>query len=135
MRGLEKFRGDLSKVSSVASFFVSRVDTVVDRGLQANKTEEASELLGKVKKEIILAFYTFLLHFEKISMFGAQVAISQSKLAYQIYKKKISEARWKALEERGANPQRLLWASTGVKNPSYRDTLYVDSLIGPQTVS
>ncbi|XP_042496830.1 transaldolase 2-like [Macadamia integrifolia] len=101
---------DLSKVTSVASFFVSRVDTLVDKLLEKNGTPEALNLRGKA-------------------------AVAQAVLAYQLYQKKFSGPRWEALVKKGAKKQRLLWASTSVKNPAYLDTLYVAPLIGPDTVS
>ncbi|KAJ8634014.1 hypothetical protein MRB53_027350 [Persea americana] len=101
---------DLSKVTSVASFFVSRVDTLVDKMLEKIGTPEALDLRGKA-------------------------AVAQAALAYKLYQKKFSGPRWEALVKKGAKKQRLLWASTGVKNPAYPDTLYVDPLIGPDTVS
>eukprot|EP00252_Welwitschia_mirabilis_P011326 TRINITY_DN2547_c0_g1_i2.p1 TRINITY_DN2547_c0_g1~~TRINITY_DN2547_c0_g1_i2.p1 ORF type:complete len:388 (+),score=86.95 TRINITY_DN2547_c0_g1_i2:243-1406(+) len=109
--GLESYKGDdLSKVTSVASFFVSRVDTLIDKKLEKIGTQEALALRGKA-------------------------AIAQAVLAYKLYQEKFSGPRWEALERRGARKQRLLWASTGVKNPSYPDTLYIDALIGPDTVT
>lgn len=101
---------DLSRVTSVASFFVSRVDTLVDKLLEKTGGPEALNLRGKA-------------------------AVAQAKLAYELYQKKFSGPRWEALVKKGAKKQRLLWASTSVKNPSYSDTLYVDPLIGPDTVS
>ncbi|KAL3655908.1 hypothetical protein CASFOL_000304 [Castilleja foliolosa] len=101
---------DLSKVTSVASFFVSRVDTLVDKNLEKIGTSEALDLRGKA-------------------------ANAQAALAYQLYQKKFSGPRWEALVKKGAKKQRLLWASTSVKNPAYPDTLYVAPLIGPDTVS
>ncbi|CAL9202793.1 unnamed protein product [Musa hybrid cultivar] len=101
---------DLSKVTSVASFFVSRVDTLVDKMLEKIGTPEALDLRGKA-------------------------AVAQATLAYKLYQKKFSGPRWEALVKKGAKKQRLLWASTSVKNPAYPDTLYVDPLIGPDTVS
>ncbi|GMH15073.1 hypothetical protein Nepgr_016914 [Nepenthes gracilis] len=101
---------DLSRVTSVASFFVSRVDTLVDKMLEKIGTPEALDLRGKA-------------------------AVSQAILAYQLYQKRFSGPRWEALAKKGAKKQRLLWASTSVKNPAYPDTLYVDPLIGPDTVS
>ncbi|KAK8969848.1 hypothetical protein KSP40_PGU006533 [Platanthera guangdongensis] len=101
---------DLSRVTSVASFFVSRVDTLVDKLLEKIGTPEALNLRGKA-------------------------AVAQAKLAYELYQKKFSGPRWEALVKKGAKKQRLLWASTSVKNPAYSDTLYVDPLIGPDTVS
>lgn len=110
MSGLERNRGDLSQVSSVASFFVSRIDTEVDRRLEAVGSAEALELRGKA-------------------------AIANAKVAYGHFRRLCSEPRWRALAARGARPQRLLWASTSTKNPAYPDTLYVDELIGPDTVN
>ncbi|KAF3784198.1 Transaldolase [Nymphaea thermarum] len=101
---------DLSQVTSVASFFVSRVDTIIDKMLEKIGTPEALALRGKA-------------------------AVAQAVLAYQLYKKKFSGPRWEALVKKGAKKQRLLWASTSVKNPAYSDTLYVAPLIGPDTVS
>ncbi|GAB4828520.1 hypothetical protein Ancab_018179 [Ancistrocladus abbreviatus] len=111
MDGLEASGlSDLSSVTSVASFFVSRVDTLVDKMLEKIGTPEALNLRGKA-------------------------AVAQATLAYQLYQKKFSGPRWEALVKKGAKKQRLLWASTSVKNPAYPDTLYVDPLIGPDTVS
>jgi len=101
---------DLSRVTSVASFFVSRVDTLVDKMLEKIGTPEALDLRGKA-------------------------AVAQAALAYKLYQKKFSGPRWEALKNKGAKKQRLLWASTSVKNPAYPDTLYVAPLIGPDTVS
>jgi transaldolase len=101
---------DLSRVTSVASFFVSRVDTLIDKMLEKIGTPEALDLRGKA-------------------------AVAQATLAYQLYQKKFSGPRWEALVKKGAKKQRLLWASTSVKNPAYPDTLYVAPLIGPDTVS
>ncbi|XP_034921872.1 uncharacterized protein [Populus alba] len=101
---------DLSRVTSVASFFVSRVDTLIDKMLEKIETPEALDLRGKA-------------------------AVAQAALAYKLYQKKFSGPRWEALVKKGAKKQRLLWASTSVKNPAYADTLYVAPLIGPDTVS
>ncbi|MGH9281627.1 MAG: transaldolase [Acidimicrobiales bacterium] len=110
LSGLEKVDGDLSGVQGVASFFVSRVDTLVDRRLEGTGSPEALALRGKV-------------------------AVAQAKLAYQLFRRRFSGPRWDALVARGACPQRPLWASTSTKNPAYPDTLYVDGLIGPDTVN
>jgi transaldolase len=113
LRGLERFvesGGDPAKVRSVASFFVSRVDTEADKRLDEIGTEEALALRGKL-------------------------AIANAKLAYENYRKTFSGSRWEALEAKGALPQRCLWASTSTKNPAYRDVLYVEELIGPHTVN
>jgi transaldolase len=101
---------DLSRVSSVASFFVSRVDTEVDRRLDAIGTPEALALRG-------------------------QAAVANAQLAYQLFLERFSGPRWEALAARGARVQRPLWASTSTKNPGYVDTVYVDGLIGPHTVN
>ncbi len=108
--GLERAQGDLSRVSSVASFFVSRIDTEVDRRLDAIGSDEALELRGRT-------------------------AIACAKVAYSHFQRLHAGPRWEALAARGARPQRLLWASTSTKNPAYPDTLYVDGLIGPDTVN
>jgi transaldolase len=101
---------DLSRISSVASFFISRVDTEVDRRLEAVGTDEARDLRGRA-------------------------AVTQGRLAYAMAGEVFSGERWEALAARGARRQRPLWASTSTKNPAYPDTLYVDSLIGPDTVN
>jgi transaldolase len=108
--GLEAYGGDLSRVSSVASFFVSRVDTEVDRRLDAIGTDAALALRGRA-------------------------AVAQAQLAYGRFLAAFSGPRWQALADRGAKVQRPLWASTSTKNPAYVDTLYVDTLIGPDTVN
>jgi len=110
LSGLEKLAengGDLSKVSSVASFFVSRVDTKVDNALEGSGYEE---LMGKI-------------------------GIANAKLAYQRFLEIFSGERWEQLAEQGAMVQRPLWGSTSTKNPAYPDTMYVDELIGPYTVN
>jgi len=110
LAGLEGATGDLSRISSVASFFVSRVDTEVDRRLDAIGSPEALALRGKA-------------------------AVAQAQMAYQHFVTTFAGPRWEALAARGARVQRPLWASTSTKNPAYPDTLYVDSLIGPHTVN
>jgi len=110
LAGLEAFArngGDLSKAASVASFFVSRIDSAVDPELEKKK---ADGLLGKV-------------------------AIDNAKVAYAHYLEIVSGARWKALAAKGARPQRVLWASTSTKNKRYRDVLYVEELVGKDTVN
>jgi transaldolase len=112
--GLEQYASDpaadLSRVASVASFFISRVDVEVDRRLEQIGTEEALALRGRA-------------------------AIAQAKLAHRQFQQTFGGPRWEALAERGARVQRPLWASTGRKNPAYSDVLYVDELIGPHTVN
>lgn len=110
LAGLEAYAGDLASVHSVASFFVSRVDTEIDQRLEAIGTEEALELRGRA-------------------------ALAQAKLAYQMFRRRFSGPRWEALAVRGARVQRPLWASTSTKNPAYADTTYVDGLIGPDTIN
>ena len=110
LAGLEAAPGDLSDISSVASFFISRVDVEIDRRLDEIGTEEALALKGKA-------------------------AVANGKLAYELFRQTFSGPRWEALVERGARVQRPLWASTSTKNPDYADTLYVDELIGPDTVN
>ena len=108
--GLEGCDGDLSHVSSVASFFISRTDNEVDRRLDAIGTDDALGLRGRT-------------------------AVAQGQVAYEMFQKVFSGQRWEALAARGARVQRPLWASTSTKNPTYPDTLYVDTLIGPHTVN
>ena len=98
------------RVASVASFFISRVDTEIDRRLDAIGSPEALALRGTA-------------------------AVTQAQLAYGIFLNRFSGPRWDALAARGARPQRPLWASTSTKNPAYPDTLYVDALIGPNSVN
>jgi len=110
LRGLERLAGsggDPTKVASVASFFVSRVDTEADRRL--DEAGAPDDLKGKL-------------------------AVANAKLAYERYKQLFAGSRWEALEAKGARTQRCLWASTSTKNPAYRDVLYVEELIGPATV-
>jgi transaldolase len=101
---------NLARVNSVASFFISRVDTEVDRRLDEIGTPEAAALKGKA-------------------------AVAQGQLAYKLYLDKFSGERWERLAQHGAKAQRPLWASTSTKNPAYPDLLYVDQLIGPNTVN
>ncbi len=119
--GLEEFvkrGGDARKIASVASFFVSRIDTLID-----------SQLAARIKTAKTPA--------EAAALRGLQgkVAIANAKMAYQFYKRIFSGPRWKTLADRGAQTQRVLWASTSTKNPAYSDVLYVDDLIGPDTVN
>ncbi|MDQ3810694.1 MAG: transaldolase [Chloroflexota bacterium] len=110
--------GDVRQVASVASFFVSRVDTKIDKLLTAQIEAAASE---KTKGELA-------------GLYG-KAGIANSKLAYQRYRELFSGPRWEALERAGARVQRCLWASTSVKDARYRDTMYVEELIGPDTVN
>ncbi|KMO37305.1 transaldolase, partial [Methylobacterium variabile] len=121
IEGLERFAaagGDVGRVASVASFFISRIDSAVDKLLDekiaaANDPDEKAALEG----------------------LRGKVAIANAKLAYQRYKRLFADDRWTALAGKGAQPQRLLWASTGTKNKAYSDVLYVEELIGPNTVN
>jgi transaldolase len=113
LEGLERAHNaglELSKIGSVASFFVSRVDTEIDQRLAKIGSTEAKALLGKA-------------------------AVANARLAYQHYEHVFGSDRWKALAAAGAKPQRPLWASTGVKDPNYPDTLYVSELIAPGIVN
>ncbi len=119
--GLEDFAkrdGDVSRVASVASFFVSRIDALVDSKL--------AELIKNPPPGIDGAF---------LSGLQGKVAIANAKLAYRLYKEIFDGPRWQSLAQRGATTQRLLWASTSTKNPAYSDILYVEELIGPDTVN
>ncbi len=121
LRGLEKLAergGDVNKVAGVASFFISRIDAAIDKIIverlaNARSAQERSLLQG----------------------IPGKVAIANAKLTYQRYKRLFSGKRWRALEKTGARTQRLLWASTSTKNPAYRDVLYIEELIGPDTVN
>ncbi|WP_406341652.1 transaldolase [Streptomyces sp. NBC_01578] len=113
LAGLEKAKAaglDISKIHSVASFFVSRVDSEIDKRLDAVGTDEAKALKGKA-------------------------ALANARLAYEAYEEVFSSERWAALDKAQANRQRPLWASTGVKDPAYKDTLYVVDLVAPGTVN
>jgi transaldolase len=111
MAGLENAAGhDISQIRSVASFFVSRVDTEVDERLDKLGTPEAQGLRGKA-------------------------ALANARLAYELYEQQIATPRWSALSARGAHVQRPLWASTSVKDPSFADTMYVVDLVAPDTVN
>jgi transaldolase/glucose-6-phosphate isomerase len=119
--GLEKYvagGGDPSHVASVASFFVSRIDSAVDKQLD-EKIARANDPSEK----------------ERLTALKGKVAIANAKLAYQDYKRLFAGPRWEKLHAKGAKPQRLLWASTGTKNKDYSDVLYVEELIGPNTVN
>ena len=121
LAGLEKHAatgGDLSRVASVASFFVSRIDSAVDKQLD-EKIARANDPGEK----------------DRLAALKGKVAIANAKLAYQDYKRLFSGARWDKLAAKGAKPQRLLWASTGTKNKDYSDVLYVEELIGPNTIN
>jgi transaldolase / glucose-6-phosphate isomerase len=120
MGGLEDFKaagGDIAKVHGVASFFVSRIDGMIDKKIDGR-------LATAIGDEA-----------ETLKCLRGKVAIANAKIAYQRYLELIAAPRWKALAAAGAAPQRLLWASTGTKDPAYSDVLYVETLIGPDTVN
>ena len=120
IRGLEKWAatgGDVGRVASVASFFISRIDSLVDSQLEAKM--KAAVGAEKYNVEDLLG----------------KTAIANAKLTYAKYKEIFSGPKWAALAAKGAQTQRLLWASTGTKNPAYSDVLYVEELIGPDTVN
>jgi transaldolase len=122
IRGLEKRAEqgqDISEIASVASFFLSRIDSNIDARIDKKLAEGTDRIEKKATLEAI----------------KGKVAIANAKVAYQEYKKIIQSDRWKALAEKGAKVQRLLWASTGTKNPEYSDVMYVDELVGPDTVN
>ena len=121
IRGLEARAAkgeDISKIASVASFFLSRIDTNIDGQIDA-------KLKGSVDESVKA----------KLETVKGKIAIANAKIAYQKYKEIIQSDRWQALVAKGAKVQRLLWASTGTKNPAYSDVMYVDELIGPETVN
>ena len=107
---------DISRISSVASFFVSRIDTRIDKAIDARLKAGDAES-------------------QALAGLRGKVAIANAKLAYQYYLELIASDRWQALAARGARPQRLLWASTGTKDPAYSDVLYVETLIGRDTIN
>lgn len=122
IRGLEKRAEqgqDISQIASVASFFLSRIDSNIDDRIDKKLAEGTDRIEKKATLEAV----------------KGKVAIANAKIAYQEYKKIIQSDRWKALAEKGAKVQRLLWASTGTKNPAYSDVMYVDELVGPDTVN
>jgi len=120
IRALEKCAGrgiDLAGVASVASFFVSRIDTLVDSEIDAKLPQAAPD------------------ERERLESLRSKVAIANAKLAYERYQRIFSGVRWEALKSRGAQTQRVLWASTSTKNPKLSDVLYIEELIGPDTVN
>ena len=119
--GVEKFAatgGDVSRVASVASFFISRIDSLVD-SLINDQLKKETDVPRKAKLQGLLG----------------KIAIANGKLTYEAYQRIFSSPRWKALAAKGSQTQRVLWASTSTKNPNYRDVLYIEELIGPDTVN
>lgn len=121
LRGLAKAAADgrdLGRIASVASFFISRIDTLADQKIE-ERIEEAADEAGR----------------ERLRELMGKAAIANAKLTYRRYKEIMQGEGWQALAGRGARPQRLLWASTSTKNPDYRDVLYVEELVGEDTVN
>lgn len=121
MAGLEdrvKAKQPIDGLASVASFFVSRVDTEIDKRLDAMIAKTANQQEK-----------------ERLAMLKGRAAIANAKLAYRLFQQKFASPRWQALAKQGARVQRPLWASTSTKNPEYRDVMYVEELIGPDTVN
>jgi transaldolase / glucose-6-phosphate isomerase len=119
--GLEKFAaggGDPGRVASVASFFISRIDTAID-AIAAERLQASTS----AREQSLLRALT------------GKVAIANAKLTYQRYRELFGGSRWQSLAGQGAQTQRLLWASTGTKNPNYRDVVYIEELVGPDTVN
>lgn len=122
IRGLEKRAAegkDINKISSVASFFLSRIDSNIDQKIDDKLKAGVDDINLEAKLKAV----------------KGKVAIANAKIAYQKYKEIIQSDRWKALSAKRANVQRLLWASTSTKDPSYSDVMYVDELVGPDTVN
>lgn len=122
IRGLEKRAAqgqDISKIASVASFFLSRIDSNIDGKIDAKLAKGVDDLNVEAKLKAI----------------KGKVAIANAKIAYQEYKKIVQSDRWQALAAKGTKVQRLLWASTSTKDPNYSDVMYVDELVGPDTVN
>ena len=121
VEGLQAFAasgGDVSRVASVASFFVSRIDTAMDARIEQRLANTSDDREKSVLNGLL-----------------GRTAIANAKLAYADFQRLYAQPAWQALAARGAHAQRLLWASTGTKNPRYSDVLYVESLIGPHTVN
>lgn len=121
LQGLEqrlRGGGDVAGVAGVASFFVSRIDTAVDRVIDERLKRPGDTAVVR-----------------RLRSLRGRVAIANARQAYQMYLDSLRQDRWRALAARGAQPQRLLWASTGTKNPAYRDVVYVEELIGPDTIN
>jgi transaldolase len=118
LEDLDRSGKPINRISSVASFFVSRIDVMVDAQLETRKAtaKDATEI-------------------ERLDWLEGKTAIANAKLAYVKFKEIFAGPRYKALEKKGARVQRMLWASTGTKNPKYSDTLYIDTLIGPDTIN
>ncbi|GAB4380771.1 MAG: transaldolase [Elainellaceae cyanobacterium] len=123
MRGLEKRIQEgkpIDRIASVASFFLSRIDTKVDDRIDERIKAIGTETLNEEAR---------------LAQMKGKVAIANAKIAYEKFQEMLASDRWKALADKGANIQRLLWASTSTKNPEYRDVMYIEELIGPNTIN
>jgi transaldolase len=118
LEDLAKRGGNLNKIGGVASFFISRIDSLVDSMINEKLKASTEAQLQALLKSLL-----------------GKVAIANGKLTYQRYQRIFSGARWEALAGKGAQTQRVLWASTSTKNPAYRDVMYVEELLGPDTVN
>ncbi len=123
LEDLAKRGGDLKKIGGVASFFISRIDSLVDSMINDRLNNDKLKTATDPQQQALLK-----------SLLG-KVAIANGKLTYQRYQRIFSGPRWQALAAQGAQTQRVLWASTSTKNPAYRDVMYVEQLIGPDTVN
>ncbi|KZL49087.1 transaldolase [Nodularia spumigena CS-591/12] len=129
IRGLEKrvAQGqDISKIAAVASFFLSRIDSNVDAKIDEKLKRGIDDISHEAKLQAVRG---------KVALAKLSVGIANAKIAYQEYKKIIQSERWQSLVAKGAKVQRLLWASTSTKDPKYKDVMYVEELIGPDTVN
>ncbi|WP_414549098.1 transaldolase [Anabaena sp. CCY 0017] len=129
MCGLEKRLaqgGDISKIAAVASFFLSRIDSNVDAKIDEKLKRGIDDISHEAKLQAVRG---------KVALAKLSVGIANAKIAYQEYKKIIQSDRWQSLAAKGAKVQRLLWASTSTKDPKYKDVMYVEELIGPDTVN
>ncbi|MEA5512892.1 transaldolase family protein, partial [Nodularia sp. UHCC 0506] len=129
IRGLEKRAAqgqDVSKIAAVASFFLSRIDSNVDAKIDQKLKRGIDDISQEAKLQAVRG---------KVALAKLSVGIANAKIAYQEYKKIIQSERWQALTAKGAKVQRLLWASTSTKDPKYSDVMYVNELIGPDTVN
>ncbi|MEB3360294.1 MAG: transaldolase [Synechococcales bacterium] len=123
LRGLERLVQEgqpINKIASVASFFLSRIDSKVDDRIDERLKQEGTETLNEEAR---------------LRQIKGDVAIANAKIAYQVFEEIMASDRWQKLAKKGANVQRLLWASTSTKSPAYRDVMYVEELIGPHTVN
>jgi len=138
MAGLEAraARGEpIDRIASVASFFVSRIDAQIDRAIDARLAANDPQSADLAAMAIDARLAANDPQSADLAAIRGKVAIANAKLAYAWFRTLLASERWQALAAKGARPQRLLWASTGVRDPAYPDTLYVDALVGPNTVT